>query len=123
MTLDEAIKMCNRISHEALYGIEDSMALHDNDSIEKFRVIRENHLQLAEWLRELKELKERREADVQPVDIKEILRHLDSLMLCIGNAYNTSHYLLEGDMEFIEKQEKIIKELCGADMRGGANGT
>lgn len=49
--------------------------------------------------------------DVQPVDTKEILRHLDSLMICIGNAYNTSHYLLESDMEFIEKQEKIIKEL------------
>lgn len=50
-------------------------------------------------------------ADVQPVDTKEILRHLDSMMICICNAYNTSHYLLESDMEFIEKQEKIIKEL------------
>lgn len=50
-------------------------------------------------------------ADVQAVDTKEILRHLDSLMICVGNAYNTSHYLLESDMEFIEKQEKIIKEL------------
>ena len=42
---------------------------------------------------------------------KEILKHLDSLMICVGNAYNTSHYLLESDMKFIEKQEKIIKEL------------
>lgn len=50
-------------------------------------------------------------ADVQPVNAKEILKHLDSLMICVGNAYNTSHYLLESDMEFIEKQEKIIKEL------------
>ena len=50
-------------------------------------------------------------ADVQPVDTKEILRHLDSLMLCVGNAYDTSHYLLESDMEFIEKQDKIIKGL------------
>ena len=50
-------------------------------------------------------------ADVQPVDTKEILRHLDSLMICVCNAYNTSHYLLESDMEFIEKQEKIIKGL------------
>lgn len=41
----------------------------------------------------------------------EILKHLDSLMICVGNAYNTSHYLLESDMKFIEKQEKIIKEL------------
>lgn len=49
--------------------------------------------------------------DVQPVDAKEILRHLDSLMICVGNAYNTSHYLLESDMVFIEKQEKIIKGL------------
>ena len=49
--------------------------------------------------------------DVQPVDTKEILRHLDSLMICVCNAYNTSHYLLESDMEFIEKQEKIIKGL------------
>lgn len=50
-------------------------------------------------------------ADVQPIDTKEILKHLDSLMICIGNAYNTSHYLLESDMEFIEKQEKCIKKL------------
>ena len=49
--------------------------------------------------------------DVQPVDIKEILRHLDSLMICVGNAYDTSHGLLQSDMEFIEKQEKIIKGL------------
>ena len=49
--------------------------------------------------------------EVQPVDTKEILRHLDSMMICIGNAYDTSHGLLESDMEFIEKQEKIIKEL------------
>ena len=49
--------------------------------------------------------------DVQPVDTKEILRHLDSLMICVGNAYDTSHGLLQSDMEFIEKQEKIIKEL------------
>ena len=42
---------------------------------------------------------------------KEILRHLDSMMICIGNAYDTSHYLLESDMEFIERQEKCIKEL------------
>ena len=50
-------------------------------------------------------------ADVQHIDTKEILRHLDSMMICICNAYNTSHGLLESDMEFIEKQEKIIKEL------------
>lgn len=50
-------------------------------------------------------------ADVQLVDAKEILRHLDAMMICIGNAYDTSHGLLRSDMEFIEKQEKIIKEL------------
>ena len=50
-------------------------------------------------------------ADIQPVDIKEILRHLDSLMICVSNAYNTSHGLLESDMKFIEEQEKCIKKL------------
>ncbi len=54
---------------------------------------------------------EKESADIQPVDTKEILRHLDSMMICIGNAYDTSHGLLRSDMEFIEKQEKIIKEL------------
>ena len=57
------------------------------------------------------EIEEQPVTDVQPVDTKEIIRHLDSLMICVSNAYNTSHYLLESDMEFIEKQEKIIKEL------------
>ena len=42
---------------------------------------------------------------------KEILRHLDSMMICIGNAYHTSHWLLESDMKFIERQEKCIKGL------------
>lgn len=42
---------------------------------------------------------------------KEILRHLDSMMICIGNAYDTSHWLLESDIKFIEQQEKCIKEL------------
>lgn len=42
---------------------------------------------------------------------REVLKHLDALMICVGNAYDTSHYLLESDMKFIEKQEKIIKEL------------
>lgn len=60
-------------------------------------------------------------AEVQPVDTKEILRHLDSMMICIGNAYNTSHFLLESDMKFIEKQEKIIKELLSG-MKGEGNG-
>ena len=60
-------------------------------------------------------------ADVQPVDTKEILRHLDSMMICISNAYNTSHFLLESDMKFIEKQEKIIKELLSG-MKGEGNG-
>ena len=41
----------------------------------------------------------------------EILRHLDSMMICIGNAYDTSHWLFESDMKFIERQEKCIKEL------------
>lgn len=50
-------------------------------------------------------------ADVQPVDTKEILTHLDSLMICVTNAYNTSHGLLQTDMMFIEKQAEIIKEL------------
>ena len=44
-------------------------------------------------------------------DKKAILEHLDSLCICIGNAYDTSHWLLEVDMEFIEKQIKFIKEL------------
>lgn len=59
--------------------------------------------------------------DIQPVDTKEILRHLDSMMICISNAYNTSHFLLESDMKFIEKQEKIIKELLSG-MKGEENG-
>lgn len=46
---------------------------------------------------------------------KAILKHLDSLCICIGNAYDTSHWLLESDMEFIEKQIKFIKELLTND--------
>lgn len=45
------------------------------------------------------------------VDTKEIIKRLDSLMMCITNAYNTSHFLLQSDMTHIEEQAKIIKEL------------
>lgn len=48
---------------------------------------------------------------LETMEKKEILKHLDSMMICIGNAYDTSHYLLESDMKFIEQQEKCIKEL------------
>lgn len=68
--------------------------------------------EIAEYMRnELERMVVERVREEKSVDAKEILKHLDSLMICVGNAYNTSHYLLKSDMEFIEKQEKIIKEL------------
>ena len=45
------------------------------------------------------------------VDTQAIIKHLDSLMICITNAYNTSHFLLQSDMAHIEKQAERIKEL------------
>jgi len=60
MTLDEAIKRCNKISLEALSEIEDLVGLSNHYNIKEWQTIRENHQQLAEWLTELKE---RREAD------------------------------------------------------------
>ena len=49
--------------------------------------------------------------DVQSVNTREILRHLDSLMNCITNAYNSSLGLLRSDMIFMEKQATRIREL------------
>jgi len=58
MTLDEAIKRCNKISLEALSEIEDLVGLSDHYNIKEWQTIRENHQQLASWLTELKELRE-----------------------------------------------------------------
>lgn len=55
MTLDEAIKMCNKISLEALSEIEELVGLSDHYNIKEWQAIRENHQQFAEWLIELKE--------------------------------------------------------------------
>ena len=92
--------------NKAIEEFEDNPYRYENISIESADIA-------IDCMRSciLAKRKAEKSTSVQPADIKEILRHLDSLMICVGNAYDTSHYLLESDMEFIEKQEKIIKEL------------
>lgn len=82
------------------------------DIIKHIETVSAEGEEIAEYMRnELERMAVERVREEKGVDAKEILKHLDSLMICVGDAYNTSHYLLESDMEFIEKQEKIIREL------------
>ena len=71
MTLDEAIKHCLEQAEENDNCADKCEAVYgeDNGIIEACRECANDHRQLAEWLRELKE---RREADVQ----NEVLQYL-----------------------------------------------
>ena len=98
-----------RTARDTLHKLEDRGIVENNLTMDQITAIR-----IAEFA-----IDEICSTDVQPVDTKEIIRHLDSLMICVGNAYDTSHGLLQSDMEFIEKQEKIIKGLLsGKTIKG-----
>lgn len=109
--MDELIKrgavrlMLKGLANGVLSGEAKALKTNDIKSLYQIRGAKEILKTADDYLDDIPTV------DAQPVDTKGILRHLDSLMICVGNAYNTSHYLLQSDMEFIEKQEKIIKRL------------
>lgn len=120
MTIDEAIKHSEDVA-ERYEKMEDS---HDEKLKEECLQCAADHRQLAEWLRELKE---RRAADVQPIK-------------CGHWYHNTSKYVSELDAYFIQaccsccgrysdridRYSQIMSNEtcshCGADMRGDENG-
>ena len=57
MTLDEAIKHCEEVVEEKLYEVQECVAVHDMEDAIVCRKCGEEHEQLAEWLKELKQLR------------------------------------------------------------------
>ena len=57
VTLDEAIKHCEEVAEENLKEADYHKEWHESYSEKDCRECAEDHRQLAEWLRELRELK------------------------------------------------------------------
>lgn len=58
MTLDEAIKHAEEVMQEKLYEYQECTAVHDAEEAKICGKCAEEHRQLAEWLIELKHLRE-----------------------------------------------------------------
>lgn len=58
ITLDEAIKHCKEVAQEKRYDYQECVAVHDMEDAMSCRECGEDHEQLAEWLKELKQLRE-----------------------------------------------------------------
>ena len=57
MTLDEAIKLCEEVAKEKSYDYQECIAVHDMEDAMACGKCSEEHKQLAEWLKELKQLR------------------------------------------------------------------
>jgi len=57
MTLDEAIKHEEEIIEEEQYEYQECVATHNMEGAKNCRKYAEEHRQLAEWLKELREIK------------------------------------------------------------------
>lgn len=66
MTLDEAIKHCEEVAHEKRIESGECISVNDLENAEACYECGEDHKQLALWLTELKR---RREADKQELEI------------------------------------------------------
>ena len=62
MTIDEAIQHCKEVAEEKRYEYQECLAVHDMENAMECGKCGEEHEQLAEWLKELKSLKEKDEA-------------------------------------------------------------
>lgn len=69
MTLDEAIKHAEEVAEEKRYEVQDWLEAHDYVSAIDCEKCEEEHRQLAEWLRELKQL--RQQASWIPIVYRE----------------------------------------------------
>ena len=58
MTLDEKIKHIEEVIQEKQYEYQECVATHDMEGATDCRKCAEEHRQLAEWLKELKQLRE-----------------------------------------------------------------
>lgn len=58
MTLESAIKHCEEVAEEKIYEYQECVAVHDMEDAMAFGECAEEHRQLAEWLKELKQLRE-----------------------------------------------------------------
>lgn len=57
MTLESAIKHCEEVAEEKIYEYQECVAVHDMEDAMTCGECAEEHEQLAEWLKELKQLR------------------------------------------------------------------
>ena len=87
MTLDEAIKHAEEVVQEKRYEYQDCLEAHDREAAKDCFECGLQHCQLAEWLKELKAVKDiiaQHDEDIMPEDywyidkIRKVLREVKS---------------------------------------------
>ena len=123
MTLDEAIQHGEAIATEYEYEIKEFLAVGDEENAGKCIECRDNHVQLLNWLKELKDLRiliggednyliePPEQADVQPVKRGHWIK-----VDYYGYYYECS------ECKNISLFEHNYCDNCGAYMRGEKNG-
>ena len=79
MTLDEAINHCNEVAQNNICQRDDAADYGDVGTASYYQQCADEHLQLAEWLQELKELREKHWDECRQIahydnDLKEVIK-------------------------------------------------
>lgn len=92
MTIDEAIKHAEEVVKEKLYEYQECIAVHDMEDAMNCEKCGEEHRQIAEWLKELKQLREQTRwipVDTSPKQSERYLAQTSYNSMCVlGYAKN-----------------------------------
>ena len=121
MTIDEAIRHFEEVAEQKERDSVELIDMLDELDVDTCKECAADHRQLAEWL---KELKERRAANVQPIKHgrwicnEELYYNGMTKCSCCNEEYYTEDIQnLQGDLRTVNYCPN-----CGADMRGDENG-
>lgn len=109
LTLDEAIKHCLEVAEQKERDSAELIDILDELDVDACKECAADHRQLAEWL---KELKERRAADGQPIRRGRWISQGNDMWLCSNCKENKIFSIHENDRT--EKQRYCCR--CGARM-------
>ena len=127
MTLDEAIQHGEAIATEYEYEIKEFLAVGDEENAGKCIECRDNHVQLINWLKELKDLRiliggednyliePSEQADVQPIRRGHWIEKVSY------SGWGVSIYTCS-ECENAETIPSKFCPNCGAELRGVENG-
>ena len=136
MTLDEAIKHCEEVAEDYRYQRDDAVDTNDFGAASDCQQCADDHEQLAEWLTELKDLREENKVLISECD--RLIKEKGELLSKVSGAVEAADvqpvrrgkwdgyicsecnvcadYFISGDFYFDEKPDYCPN--CGARMDG-----